>query len=632
MTYQESQNGKDVFFDAELEAEIANAGGPFESVADTDGRVGVTMFDVSGSEDNLVAVVVPKHRLKNLPAQALVKIDSTEDKRVYQGIVVKGPLYEPDGIRADSAVIVTTASNGVMFMPKYHGRVWVEILGELINDALIPPRYRPLPNSPVYPLTPEESRTVLNLGGDITLGRAIGHEDMEVKIPVKKSVLARHLAVLGTTGGGKSTTISGLVDDFQENELATVLIDTEGEYTGMFMPTDHKDMKNALAQRKQQPHGVENVTVYCLAGREPFNAELLEDRLKYFSLRFENISPYALMEILQFNEEAQQPRYLQAYDAARVMLSRMEIFPKKNDQEDLKAQLEHDDLQKGYPRLTLAMMYDVVRAFAEKANKSLIDESGNLNFRLQSDEFRNKQSEFIQVINQSDASHVGSWRKVQGKLGQLLRLKIFDNTSEGVEFLNYDSLTQPGQVAVFDLSDVDTPQIRNLAIAELLRGLMESQNDSYKKAMADGQEQDRKVMILIEEAHEFLSDTSKMRTLYEQVARIAKRGRKRWLGLGFITQLPQHLPDEVLALVNNFILHKISDANVVARLKRTVGNVDEGLWNKMKNLSAGQAVVSLSHMRRGMLVAVDPTPCKLLLIDKLARQLKLELAGRIIST
>ena len=133
-----------------------------------------TLDSPSGSWVSVKPVVVPKHRLKTLPAQALVKIDSTEDKRVYQGIVVKGPLYEPDGIRADSAVIVTTASNGVMFMPKYHGRVWVEILGELINDALIPPRYRPLPNSPVYPLTPEESRTVLNLGGDITRGAAFG--------------------------------------------------------------------------------------------------------------------------------------------------------------------------------------------------------------------------------------------------------------------------------------------------------------------------------------------------------------------------------------------------------------------------------------------------------------------------
>ena len=58
------------------------------------------------------------------------------------------------------------------------------------------------------------------------------------------------------------------------------------------------------------------------------------------------------------------------------------------------------------------------------------------------------------------------------------------------------------------------------------------------------------MLIVIEEAHEFLSAEriEKMDTLFQQVARIAKRGRKRWLGLVFVTQLPQHLPRQVFGL------------------------------------------------------------------------------------
>ena len=100
--------------------------------------------------------------------------------------------------------------------------------------------------------------------------------------------------------------------------------------------------------------------------------------------------------------------------------------------------------------------------------------------------------------------------------------------------------------------------------------------------------------IVAAEAHEFLSREriSEMENLYQQVARIARRGRKRWLGLIFVTQLPQHLPDEVLGLVNNYILHKIGDSNVINRLKRSIGGIDEGMWNRLPNLSPGQAVVS----------------------------------------
>jgi hypothetical protein len=39
------------------------------------------------------------------------------------------------------------------------------------------------------------------------------------------------------------------------------------------------------------------------------------------------------------------------------------------------------------------------------------------------------------------------------------------------------------------------------------------------------------------------------------------------------------------------------------------------MWGKLTSLSSGQAVVSFTHMRRAMLTAIDPTPCKLLMIE-----------------
>ena len=42
------------------------------------------------------------------------------------------------------------------------------------------------------------------------------------------------------------------------------------------------------------------------------------------------------------------------------------------------------------------------------------------------------------------------------------------------------------------------------------------------------------------------------------------------LGLAFVTQLPMHLSDEVLGLINNWILHKLTDSSVVHRLRKVV--------------------------------------------------------------
>lgn len=121
------------------------------------------------------------------------------------------------------------------------------------------------------------------------------------------------------------------------------------------------------------------------------------------------------------------------------------------------------------------------------------------------------------------------------------------------------------------------------------------------------------VEIIIEEAHEFLSAQriARMPNLYQQVARIAKRGRKRWLGLAFVTQLPQHLPDEVLGLINNYVIHKIGDSNVISRLRKSIGGIDESLWARIPWLAPGQAVVSLANLGRPLLTAITPAPCKL---------------------
>lgn len=70
--------------------------------------------------------------------------------------------------------------------------------------------------------------------------------------------------------------------------------------------------------------------------------------------------------------------------------------------------------------------------------------------------------------------------------------------------------------------------------------------NGYEKAKQDNPQSPlpTRTVIVIEEAHEFLNSDriEKMRILFQQVARIAKRGRKRWLGLAFVTQSPQHLP------------------------------------------------------------------------------------------
>lgn len=586
-----------------IELDGKQAGGPWSRPPAYNGSVGVTMFDSGRSEDGTVTVLLPKDSIDALPSQALVRIHSLPDNREYLAAVVAGPFAEPDGLSADATPIIASTVRGGLLMPPFHGRGQLALLGErLKTGTIVPPRRRPKPNSPVFVLDKTETSDILRLGGDICLGLADGFDDLEVRIPSNsKSVFPRHLGILGTTGGGKSTTVSGLVAQLQQRETSVVLIDTEGEYCAIHESTDNPAMQEALDRRNRIPAGIANTHVLHLVGRETANPK--HPSVTQFSLQFWDLSPYAVQEILELTE-AQEQRFMKAFDIAKRALEQCVVWPRTAEEKT--QMLELDEMEQGYPMMTLNHLYDIVQFIAATQN-----DEPEASFWTPA--FKAKSAQIKKLITDSKPpSSVPSWRALQGKLGKLRRLNVFDSSTAPA--LDFTKMLQPGRVTIIDLSDTDSPQVNNLVIADLLRGIQRQQEENYRAATKAGKSP-TPTMVFIEEAHEFLSANriKQMTVLFQQVARIARRGRKRWLGLCFVTQLPQHLPDEVLGLINNWILHKISDANVINRLQRSIGGIETSLWHRLPSLAAGQAICSFTSHTRPVQTAIDPTPCRLLM-------------------
>ncbi len=614
-----------------LESAIEAMGGPLQASAEYEGAVGRTTFDLPSSEDNLVTVVLSREHIDQgtIGSQSIVRIksgvppaepanqnqpdqqsgrQSSMVRRDYLGVVVSGPFAEPDGLRGDAPVIITTAARGGVLTPPYHGRVHVEIMGEEVDGGLVPPRFRPLPNSPVFLLSRDEIVQALGLEGDLRLGLVVGYGDIAVKIPASdKHVLPRHTGILGTTGGGKSTTVARLIAEAQANGYAVVVLDVEGEYTQIDQPTADPRMLAALSQRGLEPRGVPNTVLYHLVGRDTTNP--LHPRRIEFYLQFARLSPYAIKELLNLTD-AQSQRFDQAYDVAKQVLRDLDIFPKKGDPQQERMALEIDEFERGYPRLTLSYLLDIVMGFLHVVSK----QEGEPRFF--NPEFHERAESVMKRIRAVRTENAPSWRVLYTKLWQLKRLEVFDSVSENMRPMIYKNLLKPGRVSILDLSDTDSTVLNNLVIADLLMGLQEAQDELYEGAQRAG-EAVPKVLVIIEEAHEFLSDEriEKMPVLFEQVARIAKRGRKRWMGLVFVTQLPQHLPSQVFGLINNYIIHKITDSAVISKLQRTVPGIDDSQWGRLAALAPGQAIVSFAHMARPLMVSVDPAPCKLRMVD-----------------
>ncbi|CAA9559274.1 MAG: Bipolar DNA helicase HerA [uncultured Thermomicrobiales bacterium] len=567
------------------------------------GVVGHTMYDLPSSEDGSITVLLPRDHIAATPSQALVRIASGDD-RTYLGIVVAGPFAEPDGLRADASLIVTTSVRSQPFQPQYHGRVQVELLGEEINRVIQAPRFRPLPGSAVSVLDDEETAHVLQVSGDIRLGRAVGHHDVPVGLPSRsKNILPRHLGIVGTTGGGKSTTVAGLLAEGQRAGLAIVLLDVEGEYTHVHEPTTDPTMVRLLAQDGRQPEGIPDTHLYRLVGRETTNEH--HPNSHEFSLRFSDLSPYTVAEILELSE-AQQERYFQAYELAKSLAAdnRIRGLSRAVDTAEL------DDFEEGCPGVTLAVMRSLIGAFLSAADKgepainepSIADASGVILGR----------------VREAKPSHPVSWKALMGRLGRLHRLRVFDNSRGPAGPLDLDALLAPGRVNIFDLSDIDGTDLRNIVIADLLRGVQAAQERRYAAYESHGDpEGPPRTLVIIEEAHEFLARNrvASMPVLFSQVERIAKRGRKRWLGLAFVTQLPQHLAPQVSALINNWVIHKVADPAAISDLRQSVSGIDDSLWRTVRGLAPGQAVIATGQMTRPVLTAIHPAAAQLRMVD-----------------
>lgn len=597
-----------------IDAVAEEVGAEYTSLPEHEGAIAFTHFDTPSSEDHRITVLLTKENMASMPLQSLVRIKSLEDSRSYIGSVTAGPFAEPDGLRADSPIVVTTTVKGKIFLPRYHGRAYVSILGEESNNQMLPPRFRPRPNSPVFPLTTEETMKALKIGGDIRIGNMVGVDNLVVSIPSKrKDVLPRHTGIFGTTGGGKSTTNSGLISKLHRAGVATIVIDVEGEYVESDQPTADPQMKEGLAKLNLPRDVVADLRVYHLEGRET-NREI-PGKLHPFCLKFSDISPYAVKEILELTEPQEQ-RFFKTYDTLKIILERLKIYPRTSDEKT--EALEIDEFDTGYPHVTISQMIDLAGVFLaqldedKNSKKTKTSDSGEQRvYPTWTSEFRGHEDVLKSCAAQAQALGIPiSWRALLVHLWKVARLKVFDNPKAPA--LNYEDLIHPGRVSVFDLSDTGSPRVNNLVISDILRGVQAAQEASYKEAVKRGVAPSP-VVIIIEEAHEFLSDQriKQMPILFQQVARIARRGRKRWLGLVFSTQMPQHLPDEVLGLLNNHVIHKISDSHVIDHLRKSLGGFDAGIWKMVPSLAPGQAVVSMAHMARPIMVSVDPTPCRL---------------------
>lgn len=511
--------------------------------------IGFVNFDSGVGSNNEVEIRVPFLKLNELSRGKYVIIPYETEGYFYLARLTRGPFYTPDAVTRDSAFAKASIvqAGDIEFIPDYHGMCFCELIGlfHFNSSHVSGAQTGPHPKSPVYALPPDKIQELLKLKGNMYLGQLSGYEGIRVYVDGNsKVVLPRNVGIFGTVGSGKTNSSQVLIEEAVSAGWSVIVLDVEGEYISMDKPNseilNNPGLKKKAEQYQIKPEGLNSFQVYHPAGTDSKRNSSLE-----FSVPFGSLSPYELSAIMGMNE-TQEDRFIDLWDRqVAEILSSSKPKQKANQWKKIEQTDNHDEPD--YPELT-------IESLLNRLNEEVKEQKG---------------------------SSKASWLVVKRLLNRLRRFGIFDSTDDLIEI---PSLLKPGKASVFDLSNSYTVQVNNIVIAYLLRKIFDQKIKNPDLPPT---------IIFIEEAHTFVSkeNASKMEALMDRLREVTRRGRKRWLGLCFISQQPSHLPEEIFELCNTKIIHQTTGARNLNALRTSGGNVNEAIWDDVPTLGQGRSII-----------------------------------------
>lgn len=528
--------------------------------------LGHVHFDRSGLSNERTEILVRAENIGRLIRNKYVRIvNPAGESKEFLGRIVEGPFYSPEEVGRDSALAQTAILQGDEFpsVPNYYAVGGIEILGELRGNRVFGVNTRPAPQARVLELRDDEVKDLLEISGDMLLGSLDGYDTVDVYLQsASKQVLPRNVGIFGTVGSGKSNTSQVVIEEAIRGGYAVIVVDVEGEYMEMDQPTTEEHLAGILRGRyRRDPKGIPDFKAYY-----PVAVESERKDAKAFTLQVADYESMVLSEIIGA-EEAQERRLIQVAD-------------------------------------NLVKEYESEKAKSTGVLKGIISPSSqrevpyNMNRLL--DRVRH---EAENATREGDRS---SYYALLGKLGKFSRQRIFDVPD--VNPIDAKQLVVGGRLSVIDVSYA-SDLLKNLVIADVLRKVFD-----HKLVKQDAP----RTLVVIEEAHTFVSRErqGKMTETLEMLREISRRGRKRWLGLCFISQQPGHLPDEIFELCNTRIVHNVKSMHNLQALKLTAGDVAEEMWNNCPVLGVGQAVVSCPQLRDPIVINVRPATTRRKYVDE----------------
>lgn len=381
-----------------------------------------------------------------------------------------------------------------------------------------------------------------------SFGRPTCAPDQRVYVQVNR-FFGGHIAVLGTTGSGKSYTVVSILQQTikKYSNPHIVVLDLHGEYARAF------------------PEGVNLI-----------NANNID--LPYWILNFEEFvdltvdmnEPTAKNQITVIRDSLLRAR--QAWDTRERLGLGDQITS------DSPVYYELDELIAMLRDWNIQMVYN---GFGEQEEGPLYGVFDKFLIRMDS-------------------------RLSDPRYHFMFKPKVYDASSKFPDLLrDYLSIDAPHRMTVIDLSGLPSDAV-GVVVAVITR-------IAFEFNLWNPQRERCPILLVLEEAHNYVPNHAGGRFTAARgaVERLAKEGRKYGIGLILVSQRPKELSETVLSQCNTFITMRLTNPADQEYVRRLVPDSFAGLLNTLPALRTGEALIlgdSVAMPTRMMVDLPDPQP------------------------
>ena len=387
-----------------------------------------------------------------------------------------------------------------------------------------------------------------------SLDLALGHLPNNASTQIHASpeqLFARHCAVLGSTGSGKSNTVAKLLELIgQYPQAKVVLIDATGEY---------KDLTNC--------------DTYFVGAKQGATDN------KRLTFPYWELSDSDLYALLRPSGQTQLPKLVSAVNSLRAVALYNLEHPESCKTVFLKANRPKSEFRKWSDKVTQTTVWNF---------EYLADQIGEECVKDWEDNYK--------AYNEAEQGYCSTLKsRVESfKIISSMKWLIVDpatNPTNTVKSKLKDFIESECGILRLDVSAVPfESNAREILVNAIGRCLLDFCRGDEKIINS----KTNPLLVFIDEAHQFLNKSvgeENSRFSLDAFGNIAKEGRKYGLNVVIATQRPRDIPEDVLSQIGTFLVHRLTNPYDQDLVKKSIADLDYATANALPTLATGEALM-----------------------------------------